>query len=101
MNGIRSGSRRKYFRCHIAEYVPLVKKQLPNVKEENILSEPSRKNTAPCIAYISFKLMRKDPKANLIVAPSDHLIIETSEFIKTTQNALDFVDHLNAFVTLG
>src|SRR6188768_3992622 len=84
-----------------AEYVPIVKEQLPNVKEENILGEPSRKNTAPCVAYISFKLLKKDPDAKLIVAPSDHLITEASEFIKTSKKALDFVDHINAFVTLG
>ena len=60
-----------------AEYVPIVKEQLPNVKEENILGEPSRKNTAPCVAYISFKLLKKDPDAKLIVAPADHMITET------------------------
>jgi mannose-1-phosphate guanylyltransferase len=83
------------------EYVPLVKKQLPDIKEENILSEPYRKNTAPCIAYVSFKLINKDPKACLIAAPSDNLILDVDEFAKKTQSALDFVDHLNAFVTLG
>src|SRR5215510_5559964 len=84
-----------------AEYVPIVKEQLPAVKEENILGEPSRKNTAPCVAYISFKLLKKDPNANLIVAPADHLITEAAEFIKTSKKALDFVNHINAFVTLG
>src|SRR5438477_3297797 len=83
------------------EYVPLVKKQLPDIAEENILSEPYRKNTAPCIAYVSFKLINKDPKACLIAAPSDNLILDAKEFAKTTQSALNFVDHLNAFVTLG
>lgn len=83
------------------EYCPLVKKQLPEISEENILSEPFRKNTAPCIAYISFKLIQKDPKACMVAAPADHLVLEQDEFVKTTHNALDFVDHLNAFVTLG
>ncbi len=83
------------------EYLPLVKKQLPQMAEENILSEPFRKNTAPCLAYISFKLIKKDPKACLVAAPSDHLILEIDEFVKTTQSALNFVDHLNALVTLG
>ena len=83
------------------EYVPLVKKQLPQMAEENILSEPFRKNTAPCLAYISFKLMKKDPKACMVAAPADHLILEIDEFVKTTRSALNFVDHLNAFVTLG
>jgi mannose-1-phosphate guanylyltransferase len=83
------------------EYLPLVKKQLPQLAEENILSEPFRKNTAPCLAYIAFKLIKKDPKACMVAAPSDHLILEIDEFVKTTQSALNFVDHLNAFVTLG
>ncbi|HKC35094.1 MAG TPA: mannose-1-phosphate guanylyltransferase [Chitinophagaceae bacterium] len=84
-----------------AEYIPIVKKQLPRVADENILGEPSRKNTAPCVAYISFKLLKKDPHANLVVAPADHLVTETNEFIKTSKKALDFVNHINAFVTLG
>src|SRR5258708_14695601 len=83
------------------EYVSLVKKQLPEIAEENILSEPYRKNTAPCIAYISFKLINKDAKACLIAAPSDNVILEPREFVKATHQALNFVDHLNAFITLG
>lgn len=84
-----------------SEYIPIVKKQLPQVADENILGEPSRKNTAPCVAYVSFKLLKKDPHANLVVAPADHLVTETNEFIKTSKKALDFVNHINAFVTLG
>ena len=84
-----------------SEYVPLVKKQLPQLADENILSEPFRKNTAPCIAYISFKLLSKDPKACMVAAPSDHLVLEMDEFVKANRDALNFVDHLNAFVTLG
>jgi mannose-1-phosphate guanylyltransferase len=83
------------------EYVPIVKKQLPHVADENIVAEPSRKNTAPCIAYIAFKLLKKDPKAIMVAAPSDNLILETDEFVKTANKALDFVDHINAFVTIG
>lgn len=83
------------------EYVDTVKKQLPQIAVENILSEPFRKNTAPCIAYVSFKLLQKDPKACLIAAPSDNLIFETEEFVKTCKQALSFVEHINAFVTLG
>lgn len=83
------------------EYVHIVKKQLPDVADENIVAEPSRKNTAPCIAYIAFKLIKKDPKAVMIAAPSDNLILDTDEFIKTADKALQFVDHINAFVTIG
>ena len=83
------------------EYESIVKKQLPDLPVENILSEPSRKNTAPCIAYIAFKLFNKDPKASMIAAPADNLILDTGEFIKTVGKALDFVDHINALLTIG
>ncbi len=83
------------------EYVPLVKKQLPDIAEENILAEPSRKNTAPCIAYVAFKLFKKDPKALMVAAPADNLILETDEFLNTSRKAFDFVDHINALVTIG
>lgn len=85
----------------LKEYVELVKKQLPHLPSENIVAEPSRKNTAPCIAYISFKLLNKDPKASLIVAPSDHLILDETNFIDICKKGLDFVSQLNSFVTIG
>ncbi len=68
---------------------------------QNILGEPSRKNTAPCIAYISFKLQQLDPHASLIVAPSDHLILDNIAFKKVCVEALAFVNKHNAFITLG
>ena len=83
------------------DYTGIVKKQIPDIAEENILAEPSRKNTAPCIAYIAFKLINKDPKALMIAAPSDNLILETDDFIKTAKKAFSFVDHINALVTIG
>ena len=84
-----------------SEYVNIVKKQVPKIPLQNILGEPSRKNTAPCIAYISFKLQELDPKACLIVAPSDHLILDNTAFIKVSLEALSFVSKHNAFITLG
>lgn len=83
------------------EYINIVKKQIPQIPLQNILGEPSRKNTAPCIAYISFKLLEKDPHASLIVAPSDHLILDTIAFKKVSLEALAFVNKHNAFITLG
>ena len=83
------------------EYIPIVEKQLPKIRKENILGEPSRKNTAPCIAYISVKLHQLDPEASLIVAPSDHSIEDPKEFERVCHQALDFVNNLNAFITLG
>jgi mannose-1-phosphate guanylyltransferase len=83
------------------EYSEIVAEQLPQIRKENILGEPSRKNTAPCIAYISFKLQQLDPKASLIVAPSDHLILDPTAFVKVCLEALSFVGKHNAFITLG
>jgi mannose-1-phosphate guanylyltransferase len=83
------------------EYVDIVKKQLAGIQDENILAEPSRKNTAPCIAYIAFKLLKKDPQALMIAASADNLIFQPDEFVKTSLNALEFVDHVNALVTIG
>jgi len=83
------------------EYMHIVQTQLPQIRKENILGEPSRKNTAPCIAYISFKLMQKDPKASLIVAPADHLVLDRIAFKKVCLEALSFVNKHNALITLG
>jgi mannose-1-phosphate guanylyltransferase len=83
------------------EYLSICTEQLPRIPPENILGEPSRKNTAPCIAYISFKLMQKDPKASLIVAPADHMILDRIAFKKVCLEALSFVNKHNALVTLG
>jgi mannose-1-phosphate guanylyltransferase len=83
------------------DYIDLVKEQLPHLPHENILGEPFRKNTAPCIAYITHKLLDKDPQASLIVAPADHLIMQDESFLKVCSKALSFVNHLNALVTIG
>ncbi len=84
-----------------SEYVDIVQTQLKNIPAENILSEPSRKNTAPCIAYISNKLFQKDPLSSLIVAPADHLILDTKAFTKVCLEALNFVNKHSALITLG
>jgi len=83
------------------EYVDIVKTQLPLLPFDNILAEPSKKNTAPCIAYVSFKLAQMNPDARFLVAPSDHLILEEDRFQTIALQALDFVEHIKALVTLG
>lgn len=83
------------------EYVDIVKEQLPDLDPANILAEPFRKNTAPCIAYISYKLLARDPLATLICAPADHLILDTTGFTKVCLEAQGFVKDHNALVTLG
>ncbi|UAY52145.1 mannose-1-phosphate guanylyltransferase [Ferruginibacter albus] len=84
-----------------AQYRDLVIKQLPELSEDNILCEPSRKNTAPCVAYISYKLYQKDPAANLICAPADHIVTDIEGFKNVCENALHFTSHIKALVTLG
>lgn len=83
------------------EYINLVREQLPELPVENILGEPYRKNTAPCIAYVSMKIQEKDPEASMIVAPADHLIMDETKFLEITEKALSFVNHLNALITIG
>jgi mannose-1-phosphate guanylyltransferase len=83
------------------EYTDIVAAQLSEIPVENILAEPSKKNTAPCVAYIAFKLLQKNPKAALVVAPSDHMILDGETFKNITLKALDFVDKHDTFITLG
>lgn len=83
------------------DYESIVKQQLPEAKTDNILYEPSRKNTAPCIAYASYKMALKNPEAKLICAPADHLIKDEDNFQQTCMRALEFVDRSGAFITLG
>lgn len=84
-----------------AIYKDLVKAQLPQLTDNQILLEPSRNNTAPCIAYAAFKLQQLNPDANLVVAPSDHVILQEKNFVDTLQRALDFTESEDALVTLG
>jgi mannose-1-phosphate guanylyltransferase len=83
------------------EYLNITREQLPRIPRENILGEPFRKNTASCIAYISFKLQQIDPDGSLIIAPADHLILSEDKFLDVCKQALDFVNHFNALITIG
>jgi mannose-1-phosphate guanylyltransferase len=83
------------------DYIELVKKQLPDITDDRILTEPARKNTAPCIAYNAFKINKANPEANIIVAPSDHIILNEDEFVRITELAVDFVSKNDALATLG
>jgi mannose-1-phosphate guanylyltransferase len=82
-------------------YIPVLKEQLPELQDNNILSEPSRKNTAPCAAYIAHKLMALNPEANIIMSPADHLIFDERKFERDIIHSLDFVSKHKVLVTLG
>ncbi len=83
------------------KYADIVKSQLPEIPETNILLEPCRRNTAPCIAYVSWRIKAKNPKANIVVAPSDHLVTDVVEFQRVISTALQFVSETDSIVTLG
>lgn len=82
-------------------YVGIVKEQLPEIPAGNILCEPCRRNTAPCIAYVSWKIKSQDPKANIVVSPSDHIVTDVTEFTRVITECLRFTSETDSIVTLG
>ena len=84
-----------------SEYDKHVKDQLPEILQENILLEPFRRNTAPCIAYATYSILRKDPKAIMVVAHSDHLIMRESDFLNQVSEGLNFVKSHDVLLTMG
>ena len=83
------------------QYVHLVKEQLPRMKNAQIIAEPARKNTAPCIAYMAFKLAAKNKDAQLVVCPSDHIMESKRRFNAALKKALDYSKGKDVLVTLG
>lgn len=83
------------------QYAPLVREQLPELGDDQILLEPARRNTAPCIAWAAYHIAAKDPDASIIVAPSDHLITRENVFIDAIRNGFEFVEAHDALLTLG
>ncbi len=83
------------------KYVDIVREQLPEMPAGNILCEPCRRNTAPCIAYVSWRIKSKDPKANIVVTPSDHIVMNTQEFQRVIKECMNFTAESDAIVTLG
>lgn len=82
-------------------YGDLVREHLPFIKEDQLLLEPCGKNTAPCIAYAASKISAKNPDANLIVSPSDHIILRGEEFIRKVKQGLSLVEDQDLLLTLG
>lgn len=82
-------------------YGDLAKFQLPELHPDQILLEPTRRNTAPCIAWASYHILAKNPNASIVVAPSDHLILKEQEFLSAIEKGLDFVSSSEKLLTLG
>lgn len=84
-----------------SKYLELVKEQLPELPETNILLEPCSRNTAPCIAYVSWRIKMQNAAANIVVTPSDHYISDVYEFERVIESSLKFTAETDAIVTLG
>lgn len=83
------------------KYADTVKKQLPDIADDHILREPCRRNTAPCIAYVSWKIKARNPRANMVVTPSDHIVMDIVEFQRVIHSAMKFTADSDAILTLG
>jgi mannose-1-phosphate guanylyltransferase len=83
------------------KYKTLVMEQLPDVKPDNVLTEPMRRNTAPCISYANFVIQSRRKNANVVITPSDHLIIDEEAFVSNIQTGLGFVSARDVLLTIG
>lgn len=82
-------------------YKELVREQLPQLKEDQILYEPTRKNTAPCIAYASYKIAALNPNASIVISPADHIITKEGEYTDVILSALEASQQEDCLITLG
>lgn len=82
-------------------YKDLVLEQLPMVNPDCVITEPMRRNTAPCIAYANAKIKKRNPNARIVVAPSDHLILNQEEFVKKIELGFSVVENNDVLITLG
>jgi len=82
-------------------YAALVKEQLPEITDNQILLEPTRRNTAPCIAYSACRIQAINPNANIVVTPADHLILQEQNFLKNIHKGLNFAAKFPSLLTLG
>lgn len=82
-------------------YKKLVMEHLPELDEKQILCEPIGRNTAPCIAYAAYTLKKKNPDAEMIVTPADHLILNEDDFLSIINECMDFAEEHDALMTVG
>ncbi|MBT8189671.1 MAG: mannose-1-phosphate guanylyltransferase [Bacteroidia bacterium] len=82
-------------------YKDLVAEHIPEMPEQNIITEPSRNNTGPCVAYTAFRLQAMNPDACFVIAPSDHVILKEDAFLEKITEALEFAAEEEVIITLG
>lgn len=83
------------------DYAPIIREQLPGIKESNILLEPARRNTSPCICWAAHHIKALDPEASIVTLPSDHLILKEETFREVIAEGLDFVESGPYLLTIG
>lgn len=84
-----------------SDYINLVKEQLPDITSSHILAEPTRRNTAPCLAWATYHIHSINPDANIVFTPSDHLILKEEEFIKSITDAFHFIHNNDSLLCIG
>lgn len=84
-----------------SQYENIVRQQLPEIPDKNILKEPFRRNTATCIAYAAFKINKIDPTATMVVVPSDHFITNDHAYLQDIQEGIAFVEQNRGLLTIG
>lgn len=82
-------------------YESLIKEQLPDIKDSQILYEPARRNTAPCIAWAAYHINAINPDAEIMVAPSDHLILKEQAYFESVERGFEFIKGRDVLLTLG
>jgi len=83
------------------EYKELVLEQIPSLQPNQVLTEPFRRNTAPCIAYANAWIRNQNPNASVVVTPADHLVLKPQQFVEDIKKGIDFVENKDALLTLG
>ncbi|MBN2485503.1 MAG: mannose-1-phosphate guanylyltransferase [Bacteroidales bacterium] len=83
------------------DYADIILEQLPDITPAQVLLEPMRRNTAPCIAYANYKIKSLASEANIVVAPSDHIILKEQKFLEVVKSGLNFVENNHSLLTLG
>ena len=84
-----------------SRYKDYVKEQLPDIPQENILLEPCQRSTAPCICYAAWRIKKRDSRATMVVAPSDHSIVDVKGFRDAIEECIHFASETDAIITLG
>ena len=87
--------------CTCKEYLPLVKEQLPCLTDENILVEPIHRNTAPSVAWANMRILKRDPDANVIISPSDQMVVDEERFFHSVNMGIGYVSENNVLLAMG